>query len=86
MIEFKQRSIRHLDSLGGHYSRNLKAIKSEKLTRPRDIALQLAHKDAVIGFAVNWIKSAIALNKARDNTEQVEKVLEAILQKIADDR
>ncbi|MGK0442788.1 MAG: hypothetical protein ACJA0N_002607 [Pseudohongiellaceae bacterium] len=86
MIEFKQRNIRQLDNLGGHYSRNLKAIKSEKLIRPRDIALQLAHKDAVIGFAVNWIKSAIALNKARDNTEQVEKVLEAILQKIADER
>lgn len=82
MIIFKPHSIRYLDDQGGHYSRNLKAIKREKLTRPRDIALQLAHKDELIHFAVTWVKSAIALNKAENNSAQVDKALQEVLQKI----
>ena len=85
MIVFKQRCIRYLDGQGGHYSRNLKAIKREKLTRPRDIALQLAHRDAVIDFAVNWIKSAIALNKAKGNSAEAITALEELLRKLEGD-
>jgi hypothetical protein len=85
MIVFKQRCIHRLDGLGGHYSRNLKAIKREKLTRPRDIALQLAHRDAVIEFATNWLKSAVELSKARRDSVEVDRVLEEVLKKIEGD-
>lgn len=85
MIIFKPRSIRYLDAQGGHYSRNLKAIKREKLTRPRDIALQLAHKDEVIQFVAYRIKAAVALKRAVTDSAQVAALLEEVLDKITDE-
>ena len=85
MILFKQRSIRYLDGNGGHYSRNLKAIKRENLTRPRDIALQLAHKDEVIHFAAHKIKAAIAVKQTSHDPEKVTVLLEEVLRKIAEE-
>lgn len=82
---FKPRSIRYLDQQGGYYSKNLKAIKREKLTRPRDIALQLAHKDEVIDFVAHKVKAAITLRRSIDNSAQVGLLLEEVLQKIMDE-
>ena len=81
MILFKQRSIRYLDDKGGHYSRSLKAIKRENLTRPRDIALQLAQKYEVIHFAVHKIKAAMALRQTTTDPQPVTVLLEEVLKK-----
>lgn len=55
--QYAKRDLAALDAAGGHYSRHVSAMTSERLDRKSDIAAELAWRDAEIarlGEALRW--------------------------------